>query len=70
MPNTTNSPFKRYLGDGVYADLDSCGLVLTAENGLYATDTIVLEPDVLAALIQYIQDYARTHTPAGIVPRP
>ena len=37
---------KRYLGDGVYVEFDGYALVLTAENGIEATNTIVLEPDV------------------------
>jgi hypothetical protein len=45
---------KRYLGDAVYADVDDLGrLVLTTENGYDATNTIVLEPDVLDALVLY-----------------
>jgi hypothetical protein len=45
---------KDYLGDGVYVDFDGFGLVLTAEDGIRATNTIVLEPEVYAALLAYI----------------
>ena len=52
---------KQYLGDGVYVAVDSMGLeagrgmlVLTAENGIEAHDTIYLEPDVAASLARYI----------------
>jgi len=49
---------KAYLGDGVYAAVDAYrGLVLTTEDGIEATNTIVLEPEVLEALERYI--YAR-----------
>ena len=46
---------KRYIGDGVYVDFDGYALVLTAENGIEATDRIVLEPDIYAALIEYVR---------------
>jgi hypothetical protein len=44
---------KQYLGDGVYADFDGWNIVLTAENGISATDRIVLEPQVLEELFRY-----------------
>lgn len=50
---------KCYLGDGVYACIDERGIVLTAENGIEATDTIVLDGDVWAALLRYVQFYER-----------
>jgi hypothetical protein len=41
---------KAYLGDAVYADIDEYGcLLLTTENGIRATNTIVLEPEVVEA---------------------
>lgn len=49
-------PGKRYLGDGVYAEFDGFAVRLTAENGLEATDTIVIEPDVWDALEQFQAD--------------
>ena len=45
---------KDYLGDSVYADFDGYGLMLTTENGLGASNTIVLEPAVIEALLRYI----------------
>lgn len=46
---------KVYLGDGVYAVVDQYGcLVLTTENGVYVTNTVVLEPEVLAKLGEYL----------------
>jgi hypothetical protein len=47
---------KRYLGDGVYVDANEFGLMLTTENGLRVTNTIVLEPEVYAALERYVNE--------------
>ena len=47
---------KVYLGDSVYAETDRFGaLVLTTEDGIKATNTIVLEPVVLRALLAEVQ---------------
>jgi hypothetical protein len=50
---------KQYLGDSVYAEIDSCDyLILTTENGTPFSPTnnkIYLKPEVLQALIQYIE---------------
>lgn len=46
---------KIYLGDGAYANFDGYHVVLTAENGIYATDTVALEPEVLARFLEYIE---------------
>jgi len=47
---------KEYLGDGVYAEMDRYGsLVLTTEDGIRATNRIVLEPEVLIALSEYLE---------------
>lgn len=45
MPDSTR--YKTYLGDGAYADFDGYGVVLTTEDGIRATNRIVLEPEVL-----------------------
>lgn len=49
---------KTYLGDSVYVEFDedtSLGrLILTTENGLGATNTIVLEPEVYGALLTFV----------------
>lgn len=43
-----------YLGDAVYAQIDQFGrLVLTTNNGIEDTNTIVMEGDVLKALDQF-----------------
>ena len=45
---------KTYLGDGVYVDHDGYQIVLTTEDGIRATNTIYMEPEVLKALKEYI----------------
>lgn len=45
---------KEYLGDGAYADFDGFHIVLTAENGIAATDTVYLDPHVVTALRRYM----------------
>jgi hypothetical protein len=44
---------KTYLGDGLFANFDGYHIVLTAENGIEATNTVYLEPAVYAALVRY-----------------
>lgn len=47
---------KVYLGDAVYAEFDSYGaLVLTTEDGISVTNRIVLEPEVIASLLDYLK---------------
>jgi hypothetical protein len=47
---------KEYLGDAVYAQFDRFGaLVLTTEDGISVTNRIILEPEVLAALEDYVR---------------
>lgn len=46
--------YKSYLGDGVYAAVDERGIVLTTEDGLAADNTIILEPDVYRAFMQWV----------------
>lgn len=45
---------KAYLGDGVYADWDGGRVILTTDNGIEATNTIIMEPEVLVALERYM----------------
>jgi hypothetical protein len=48
---------KTYVGDSVYADIDTAGaVVLTTENGIEATNTIVLEPEVLAVFLRWVRE--------------
>jgi len=53
------SPYKKYLGDGLYADFDGHHIVLSAENGFSATDTVYLDPNVYDALTKYVADLKR-----------
>ena len=53
--NQTTNNYREYLGDGVYVDFDGFALVLTTENGIRITNTIVLEPDVYDALLAYVK---------------
>lgn len=54
-----NTPHDRkvYLGDGAYArwDPEREALLLTAENGITATDMLVFEPEVLSVLLTYLK---------------
>lgn len=45
---------KEYLGDGAYINFDGYHVLLTAENGIYASDTVALEPEVLDRFLDYI----------------
>lgn len=46
---------KDYLGDSVYAVRDEFGaIVLTTENGLGPSNTIVLEDYVIKALLRFL----------------
>ena len=47
---------KEYLGDSVYVESDGYDLVLTTENGLGPTNTIVLEPSVYKRLVRYVEE--------------
>jgi len=48
-------PVKEYIGDSVYVDFDGYGFKLTTENGFGPSNTIVLEPEVLKALNEYVK---------------
>ncbi len=51
----TQTPSKRYLGDGVYAQIENGMVKLTAENDIEATNTIYLEQAVIDELIRYLE---------------
>lgn len=53
---------KQYLGDAVYADFDGYQVVLTVSDGVYATDRIYLDPEVMKTLIEYYEKYGRENT--------
>lgn len=46
---------KEYLGDGCCGEMRGNDIVLTTENGIAATNTIVLEPEVYTALLRFMQ---------------
>jgi hypothetical protein len=58
------SDHKMYLGDAVYAYFDGFSIVLTTEDGVRATNTIVMEPDVVSALVTFVERIqSRRHDP-------
>lgn len=52
-------PPKRYLGDGVYVEIESDMIKLTTEDGITATNTIYLEEPVINALCKYWDDVVK-----------
>lgn len=55
LASSKNERQKVYLGDGVYVTFDGWSIVLTTENGVSITNTIFLEPEVIDALLAYMQ---------------
>lgn len=51
---TKDNRCKEYLGDAVYASWTGHDVVLTTEDGIRATNTIVLDPWVIAALENFL----------------
>lgn len=47
---------KRYLGDGVYVEVEEGMLCLTTSDGISVTNRIYLEPAVYSALEQFDAD--------------
>jgi len=45
---------KMYIGDGVYVEYTGYSIILTAENGREATDTIHLEEWMLKAISNFV----------------
>jgi hypothetical protein len=50
-----NQRLKVYLSDGAYPAVDERGLVLTAENGIEATDTVVLDDVAWERLQEFVR---------------
>lgn len=46
---------KQYIGNGVYVEYDNYEVILTTENGIKVTNTIVLEAEVLNNLNEYLK---------------
>lgn len=46
---------KEYIGDSVHVEINEYGqIVLTTENGYGPSNTIILEPEVMRALNEYL----------------
>lgn len=54
-PTPETPSYKEYLGDAVYVDFDGYHIVLTTEDGIQATNTVYLEPQVLDAFNKYVE---------------
>jgi hypothetical protein len=52
---------KRYLGDGVYAEMEHGMVKLTTSDGISDTNTIYLEPEVISELQRYLKDLEKRH---------
>jgi hypothetical protein len=52
--------FREYLGDGAFVGFDGFNVVITAEDGVRATDVVYLEPRGYASLVGW---YARHVAP-------
>jgi hypothetical protein len=48
---------KLYLGDGVFVQFDGYSFVLTTEDGIRVTNTIVLEPSVYLSLVKFVKQF-------------
>ncbi len=46
---------KTYIGDGVYAEIDDFGLILTTENGIEVTNRVVLETREWKSLLAWME---------------
>ena len=44
---------KQYLGDAVYADWDGYHIIITTSDGVYDTNRILLDSQVMEKLIDY-----------------
>lgn len=49
---------KHYLGEGAYVEFDGYSYVLTTENGISVTNTIVLGPIEYEALVAFVERVA------------
>lgn len=47
--------YRKYLGDGLYADFDGYQIVLAANNGITDTNVVYLEPEVLNKFFAYVE---------------
>lgn len=57
-------PNASYIGDGVYANFQHGGILLTSENGIEVLNEIFLDPSVFESLKNYVKKYeheTKTH---------
>lgn len=47
-------PYKMYLGNSVYAEIKGNELYLTTDNGNGASNTIILDGETYALLVEYV----------------
>lgn len=47
---------KTYIGDGIYAELNEQGLILTTEDGIFVNNRIVFEPREWQTLQEWLKD--------------
>ncbi len=50
-----HSKFKEYLGDGAYVDFNGFAIILTTEDGIDTTNTVVLEPGELDRFEKWVE---------------
>ena len=49
---------KTYIGDGIYMSISSVGeVLLTTENGVETTNSIILESDIMDSVISFYNQY-------------
>jgi hypothetical protein len=53
---------KAYIGDGAFVEFDGFAVVLSTEDGEQTTNRIVLEPDTLNSLLEWLQTMAEELT--------
>lgn len=53
---------KQYLGNAVYVEFGGYQVKLTVSDGVYDTDTIYLDPEVMKSLIEYYEKHGRENT--------
>lgn len=51
---------KFYVGDGVYAEFDGNGIILTSENGMKITNSIYLECETWDNLFKWVTQIQKT----------
>ena len=59
---------KQYLGDAVYADWDGMHVVLTTSDGVYESNRILLEDQVMDQLIKYYNSHGAKKDESGRSP--